>query len=80
MRTAPVMLGACAVLMCGCATRSSTSTPLILEKEEGERRVVRGQFEDAGAMLRLHLNGGFHGSYSHAATSCPTGKCSGFRA
>jgi quercetin dioxygenase-like cupin family protein len=52
MRTAPVMLGVCAALVCGCTTRPSSpksqapnvtaSTPLILEKEEGERRVVRG--------------------------------------
>ena len=52
MRALPVMLGVYAVLMCGCAaTRSTpksqtanvtTSTPLILEKNEGERRAVRG--------------------------------------
>jgi hypothetical protein len=52
MRTAPVMLGVCAVLVCGCAAKPSiqksqtasgtASTPLILEKDEGERRVVRG--------------------------------------
>jgi quercetin dioxygenase-like cupin family protein len=52
MRTATVMLGVCTVLLCGCAAKSSsptsqsanmaTSTPLILEKEQGERRVVRG--------------------------------------
>lgn len=52
MRTAPVMLGICAVLVCGCAATPSTpkshpakvsmSTPLILEKNEGERRIVRG--------------------------------------
>jgi quercetin dioxygenase-like cupin family protein len=52
MRTVPVMFGVCAVLMCGCAGTPSTpklqtanvtsSTPLILEKNEGERRVVRG--------------------------------------
>ena len=52
MRAVPAMLGACAVLMCGCGTRPSdmkseaakptTSIPLILEKNEGERRVVRG--------------------------------------
>jgi hypothetical protein len=51
-RTAPVILGVCAVLACACAARPSspkpqtanatTLTPLILEKEEGERRVVRG--------------------------------------
>src|SRR5277367_3004882 len=52
MRVLPVLLGVYAVLMCGCtATRSTSksqaanltaSTPLILEKNEGERRVVRG--------------------------------------
>jgi quercetin dioxygenase-like cupin family protein len=53
MRTAPVLLGVCAGLICGCAAKPSappsqtasiatTSTPLILEKSEGERRVVRG--------------------------------------
>ena len=52
MRAAPGMLGVYAVLMCGCAARPSTSKsqtakattsiPLILEKNEGERRVVRG--------------------------------------
>ena len=52
MRALPVMLGVYAVLMCGCAAARSTpksqtanvttSTPLILEKNEGERRVVRG--------------------------------------
>jgi quercetin dioxygenase-like cupin family protein len=52
MRAVPAMLGACAVLMCSCGTRPSdmksetakatTSIPLILEKNEGERRVVRG--------------------------------------
>lgn len=52
MRSAPVMLGVCAVLICGCAATPSTpklqtanvttSTPLILEKDEGERRVLRG--------------------------------------
>lgn len=52
MRTAPVMLGVCWVLVCGCAATPSnpksqtaslrTSTPLVLEKKEGERRVVRG--------------------------------------
>jgi quercetin dioxygenase-like cupin family protein len=52
MRSAPVMLGVCAVLICGCAATPSTpklqtanvtaSTPLILEKNEGERRVMRG--------------------------------------
>ena len=52
MRTAPVTLAVCTVLLGGCATRPSSpklqtanmtaSTPLLLEKEEGERRVVRG--------------------------------------
>ena len=53
MRTAPVLFGVCAGLICGCAAKPSappsqtaaiatTSTPLILEKNEGERRVVRG--------------------------------------
>ena len=52
MRFGPVMLGVCAVLVCGCTARPSTpksqaanvatSTPLILEKNEGERRVLRG--------------------------------------
>jgi hypothetical protein len=52
MQTAPIMLGVCSVLMCGCAATPSTSksqaakaitsTPLILERDEGERRVVRG--------------------------------------
>jgi len=52
MRIAQVMLVVCAVPLCGCAARQSRpkspaenvtiSTPEILEKEEGERRVVRG--------------------------------------
>ncbi|MGC2658222.1 MAG: cupin domain-containing protein [Bryobacteraceae bacterium] len=52
MRGLPVLLGACAVLVCGGAATQSklkpetangaTLTPLILEKEEGERRIVRG--------------------------------------
>ncbi len=52
MRCLPVLLGACAVLVCGGAATQSklkletanrvTSTPLILEKEDGERRIVRG--------------------------------------
>src|SRR5271170_1066795 len=52
MRTAPVMLGVFCVLVCGCAATPSnpksqtanatTATPLILEKNEGERRIVRG--------------------------------------
>jgi quercetin dioxygenase-like cupin family protein len=52
MRATPVMSAVCAVLMCGCTATPSTpklqtpdvtaSTPLILEKSEGERRVVRG--------------------------------------
>jgi quercetin dioxygenase-like cupin family protein len=52
MRATPVMSAVCAVLMCGCTATPSTaklqtpnvtaSTPLILEKNEGERRVVRG--------------------------------------
>ena len=52
MRAAPGILGVCAVLVCGCATTPvtatlqtptvTTATPLILEKNEGERRVVRG--------------------------------------
>lgn len=52
MRSLPVLLGACAVLVCGGAATQSklkletangtTLTPLILEKDEGERRNVRG--------------------------------------
>lgn len=52
MRIARVITGVCAVLVCGCATAPSTptsqatnvtkTTPLILEKNEGERRVFRG--------------------------------------
>ncbi len=57
MRATPVMLGVCTVavcadLVCGCTPKPSTPvsqtanatpvTPLILEKSEGERRVVRG--------------------------------------
>lgn len=52
MRVVPATLSVCAVLMCGCASKPSipksqtanvtASTPLILEKNEGERRVVRG--------------------------------------
>jgi quercetin dioxygenase-like cupin family protein len=52
MRPAPVLLGVCSILLCGCNTAAPptpksqpaitpASTPLILEKEEGERRVVR---------------------------------------
>jgi quercetin dioxygenase-like cupin family protein len=52
MRIARLSIAVCAVLMCGSATapraqmaHSTTAvkpTPLILEKNEGERRVVRG--------------------------------------
>ena len=52
MRATPVMGAVCAVLMCGCAATPLTpklqtpnvtaSTPLVLEKNEGERRVLRG--------------------------------------
>jgi quercetin dioxygenase-like cupin family protein len=43
MRFASPALGICAILFCGCATAPRTPpTPLILEKDEGERRVVRG--------------------------------------
>ena len=52
MRVAPVMFGVCAILISSCGTRPSnaksqaagvtTPTPLILEKNEGERRVLRG--------------------------------------
>ena len=52
MRAVPVMFGVCAALVCCCVVTRSTaksqsasatiSTPLILEKNEGERRVVRG--------------------------------------
>ncbi len=52
MRGLPVLLGVCAVLMCGGAAtqltlKSKTAsvaalTPLILAKDEGERRIVRG--------------------------------------
>jgi quercetin dioxygenase-like cupin family protein len=52
MRIAHVIMAACAVLICGCGTKPSLPTsqatnvtmptPLILEKNEGERRVVRG--------------------------------------
>lgn len=52
MRTVRIVTAGCAVLVCGCATQPSTpasratgvikTTPLILEKNEGERRVVRG--------------------------------------
>jgi quercetin dioxygenase-like cupin family protein len=52
MRVVPSILGICTVLICGCAAAPSSATlqpprvtpatPLILEKNEGERRVVRG--------------------------------------
>ena len=52
MRAMPVALSVCAVLMCGCAAKTSSptlqpakataATPLILEKNEGERRILRG--------------------------------------
>jgi quercetin dioxygenase-like cupin family protein len=52
MRVVPATLGVCAVLICGCAATPSTpklqatnvsaATPLILEKNEGERRILRG--------------------------------------
>jgi quercetin dioxygenase-like cupin family protein len=51
MKISPVMLGFCALLACGCAPKpspasqtasASPATPLILEKNEGEQRVVRG--------------------------------------
>ena len=51
MRASPIVLWACAVMMCGCSSKSSAPKPqtanaaaptaLILEKNEGERRVVR---------------------------------------
>jgi quercetin dioxygenase-like cupin family protein len=51
MRPASVVLGVSTILLCGCTTAPPTpksqptstppSTPLILEKDEGERRVVR---------------------------------------
>src|SRR2546426_4334631 len=52
MRMARFIIAVCAVLVCGYAkapptptaqaTNRSKATPLILEKNEGERRVVRG--------------------------------------
>jgi hypothetical protein len=52
MRTANVFAGICAVLTCGCGKAAPTQTsqatnmaqtlPLVLERDEGERRVVRG--------------------------------------
>jgi quercetin dioxygenase-like cupin family protein len=52
MRPTPVMGAVCVVLMCSCAATPSTpklqtpnvaaSSPLILEKNEGELRVMRG--------------------------------------
>ena len=52
MRIASVIIGMCALLVCGAATAPPVATlqatngskaiPLILEKNEGERRVVRG--------------------------------------
>ena len=51
MRVAQAFTGICAILLCVCAAPSTTKpqsanvtlpTPLILEKDEGERRVVRG--------------------------------------
>jgi len=52
MRSAHVITGFCAVVLCAAATGPSAptlqvadaqiTTPLILEKDEGERRVVRG--------------------------------------
>lgn len=73
MRIARVITGVCAVLVCGCATAPSTATsqatnvtkttPLILEKNEGERRVFRGWpgHPDPGATFLLKVdpkNGG----------------------
>src|SRR5260370_39748943 len=52
MRMARFIMAVCAVLVCGYATappaptaqvtKRTKATPLILEKNEGERRVVRG--------------------------------------
>jgi quercetin dioxygenase-like cupin family protein len=52
MRIASALVGICAVLSCSCvkrpsvppaqATSGSQPVPLILERDEGERRVVRG--------------------------------------
>src|SRR2546422_756185 len=52
MRMARFIMAVCAVLVCVCATappaptaqatNRTKATPLILEKNEGERRVVRG--------------------------------------
>jgi quercetin dioxygenase-like cupin family protein len=52
MRISNIVAGICAVLACGCgnappaqtsqATNVVKAVPLVLEKEEGERRVVRG--------------------------------------
>jgi hypothetical protein len=52
MRLVSLVTGACVLLVCGFAATSSSpdsqstsetkTTPLILEKNEGERRVVRG--------------------------------------
>lgn len=73
MRTARFTIAVCAVLVCGCATAPSTptsqetnvtkTTPLILEKSEGERRVFRGWpgHPDPGSTFVLKIdpkNGG----------------------
>jgi hypothetical protein len=52
MRISNIFAGICAVLACGCgnappaqtsqATNVVKAVPLVLEKEEGERRIVRG--------------------------------------
>ena len=73
MRAMPVALSVCAVLMCGCAAKTSSpalqpakataATPLILEKNEGERRILRGwpSHPDPGETFTLKVdpkNGG----------------------
>jgi quercetin dioxygenase-like cupin family protein len=52
MRIAPLSISVCALLMCGSGTvppaprsqaaNTTKATPLILQKDEGERRIVRG--------------------------------------
>ncbi len=73
MRIARFIIAVCAVLVCGCATAPSAptsqapnvtkTTPLILEKNEGERRVFRGWpgHPDPGSTFLLKVdpkNGG----------------------
>jgi quercetin dioxygenase-like cupin family protein len=68
MRLAAFVRGACVILLCVCAatplapapqsTNATKSTPLILEKNEGERRVYRFPEDDSFILKIDPKNGG----------------------